>query len=117
MCELWWVFSRPIKSAIEMQNQKNACIYPNCCLSGRAFSRANKQAMQDRLVEELTECQVLVASMTNHSCYFIKLKPLFLTTDFSMATSRRLGEAGMHHADTHEGDMTSQNGAACTSPT
>jgi hypothetical protein len=78
VCELWWVFSRPIKSAIEKENQKNACIYPNCSLSGRAFSRANKQAMQDRLVvDELTECQVLVATMTNHySCYyFIKLKP------------------------------------------
>jgi hypothetical protein len=23
----------------------------------------------------------------------------------------------MHHAGTHEGDMTSQDGAACTSPT
>jgi len=97
-----------------MENQKNACIYPNCSLSGHAFSRANKQAMQDRLVEELTECQVLVASMTNHSCYFkfIKLKPpvSHWCFDGKLATSRRLREAGiMHHAGTHEGDMTSQD--------
>jgi hypothetical protein len=86
VCELWWVLSPPIKSAIEMQNRKNACIYPNCSLSGRAFSRANKQAMQDRLVEELTEGQVLVASMTNHSCYFKFIKLKLPVSDCSMAS-------------------------------